>query len=94
MLVLIYHMQNIEHAGTGQKRSLCVAAFFLLSGCTGPALVESTPNAATVRYDAMDGIDAATQLAQRACAAHSKSARLRTTVNFGLSDRYAHFDCV
>ncbi|MGC2204072.1 MAG: hypothetical protein WA633_28505 [Stellaceae bacterium] len=94
MLVVVYHMQKIGHAAAGQKRSLCLAALLLLTGCTGPALVESTPNAVTVRYDAMDGIDAATRLAQRACSAHSKSARLRTTVNFGLSDRYAHFDCI
>ena len=64
------------------------------TACTGPALVESSATAATVRYGSLDGIDEATQLSQRACAAHRKSARLRNTANFGLTDRYAHFDCV
>ena len=36
----------------------------------------------------------ATQLAQKACAVHRKTARLRNTANFGLSERYGHFDCV
>jgi hypothetical protein len=48
----------------------------------------------TLRYGSLDGIDEATQLAQKACAAHGKTARLRHSANFGLSERYAHFDCV
>ena len=64
------------------------------AACSGPALVESSPAAATVRYGSLDGIDGATKIAQRACAAHGKSARLRNTADFGLTDRYAHFDCV
>jgi hypothetical protein len=47
-----------------------------------------------VRYSSMDGIDQATQLAQKACAVHHKIARLRNTANFGLNERYGHFDCV
>jgi hypothetical protein len=42
----------------------------------------------------MDGIDEATQLALKACAIHHKTARLRSTANFGLSERYGHFDCI
>ena len=33
--------------------------------------------------------DEATQTAQKACAAHHKTARLRNTANFGLGERYA-----
>jgi len=73
---------------------LAISLLTAANGCTGPALVESSASAATVRYGSLDGIDDVTQLAQRACAAHRKSARLRNTANFGLTDRYAHFDCV
>jgi hypothetical protein len=65
-----------------------------LVACSGPAVIESSATAVTVRYTSMDGIDEATQLAQRACAVHHKTARLRTTANFGLTERYGHFDCV
>ncbi len=65
-----------------------------LSACSGPAVIESSATAVTVRYRSMDGIDEATQLAQKACAVHHKTARLRTTANFGLAERYGHFDCV
>jgi hypothetical protein len=66
----------------------------LLNACSGPTVVENSPIAVTVRYGAADGLDGASELAQKACAAHHKTARLRTSVNFGLADRYAHFDCV
>src|SRR5437763_541783 len=61
--------------------------------CSGPSAVESSATAGTVRYGSMDGIEEATQLAQKACAVHHKTARLRKTANFGLSERYGHFDC-
>jgi len=65
-----------------------------VAACSGPAIVESSATAVTVRYSSLDGIDEATQLAQKACAVHRKTARLRNTANFGLSERYGHFDCV
>jgi hypothetical protein len=75
---------------------LCLVAPFLLAmaACSGLAIVESSATAVTVRYGSLDGIDEATQLAQKACAAHRKTVRLRNTANFGLSERYAHFDCI
>ena len=75
---------------------LSAVAFLLvaIAACSGPAVVESSETAVTVRYGGMDGIDEATRLAQRACAVHRKTARLRNTANFGLSERYGHFDCV
>jgi hypothetical protein len=76
------------------RLSLVAPLLLVPSGCSGPAIVESSATAVTVRYGTLDGIDEATQLAQKACAVHRKSARLRNTANFGLNDRYAHFDCV
>ena len=71
-------------------------AFILvaMAACAGPAIVESSANAVTIRYGVADGIEGATQLAQKACAVHRKTARLRNTANFGLTDRYGHFDCI
>ena len=74
--------------------SLVAPLFLATNGCTGPAIVESSATAVTVRYGSLEGIDEATQLAQKACAAHGKTARLRNSANFGLNDRYGHFDCV
>jgi hypothetical protein len=76
-------------------RLLLVAPLVLaLAACSGLAIVESSATAVTVRYSSLDGIDEATQLAQKACAVHRKTARLRNTANFGLSERYGHFDCI
>jgi hypothetical protein len=93
MFIAVIHMRKIGRAAARQKRLACLAAL-LLAGCSGSAVVESSATAVTVRYDAVGGIEGATQLAQMACAAHHKSAQLRTTASFGLTDRYAHFDCV
>jgi hypothetical protein len=94
MFVDFCHRAKIERVGIAQKRPACLAALLLLAGCSALGAVESSPDAVTVRYSAIDGIENATQLAQKACAVHHKSARLRNTANFGLTDRYAHFDCV
>ena len=76
-------------------RLCCVGVLSLaLTACSGLAVVESSATAVTVRYGSLDGIDEAARLAQKACAIHRKTARLRNTANFGLSERYAHFDCI
>jgi len=99
-------MGKITRRGIGQQRFglrvlkgifrlALLAGLLALAGCSGPALVESSATAVTVRYDCVvHSIDDATQLAQKACALHHKTARLRNTANFGLSERYGHFDCV
>jgi hypothetical protein len=71
-------------------------AFLVLAvaACSGPAIVESSTTAVTVRYSGVDGIDDATRLAQKACAIHGKTARLRKSANLGLAERYGHFDCI
>jgi hypothetical protein len=75
---------------------LCFVALlsFAITACSGLAVVESSATAVTVRYSSLDGIEEATQLAQKACATHRKTARLRNTANFGLTERYRHFDCI
>jgi hypothetical protein len=94
MINRIDHIPNIRSAGFGQKRLPCTAALLLLAACSSAGVAESSSAAVTVRYTAMDGIAEAKLLAEKACAVHHKAARLRSTANFGLTDRYAHFDCV
>jgi hypothetical protein len=65
-----------------------------MAACSGLAVVENSATAVTVRYSSLDGIEEATQLAQKACATRRKTARLRNTANFGLTERYGHFDCI
>jgi hypothetical protein len=77
------------------QHAVIVACVLGLAACAGPAVVASSAAAVSVRYDSVtSSIEDATQLAEKACALHHKSARLRNTANFGLSERYAHFDCV
>jgi hypothetical protein len=89
----IDHIRRIGRIRVEQKR-LSIGALLLLAGCSGPALVENSTTAVTVRYGSTDGIEEATQLAQKACSVHHKTARLRNIANFGLSERYGHFDCI
>jgi hypothetical protein len=79
---------------TKPSAPLVVSLLLGVAACSGPTVVESSAAAVTVRYGVMDGSEEATQLAQRACARHRKTARLRDTANFGLNERYGHFDCV
>jgi hypothetical protein len=74
--------------------SFVASLVLAMAACSGLAIVESSATAVTVRYSSLEGIDEATQVAQKACAVHRKTARLRTTANFGLSERYGHFDCI
>jgi hypothetical protein len=74
--------------------SVVAALLPVIAACSGLAVVESSAMAVTVRYSSLNGIDEATQVAQKACAVHHKTARLRNTANFGLTERYGHFDCV
>ena len=76
------------------RLSFVALLILAMAACSGTAIVESSATAVTVRYGGMDGIDEATQLAQKACAVYRKTARLRNTANFGLSERYGHFDCI
>ena len=88
------HMAKIGPVRFGQKHGACIAVLIMLAACSGPAVVESSATGVSIRYGAVDGIDEANALAEKICASHHKTARLRNTDNFGLTDRYAHFDCV
>jgi hypothetical protein len=88
------HMARIGLVRFGQKRRACITPLLLLAACSGPAIVESSATAVTIRYGAVDGIDEASALAEKICASHHKAAQLRTTANFGLTDHYAHFNCI
>lgn len=72
---------------------MAAAPALVLAACAGATLVESSAAAVTVRYGGADGVAEATRLAQQACETHHKTARLRTTANFGLTEHYGHFDC-
>ena len=76
--------------------ALLLSGIFALSACTAtPTVVENSAAAVTVRYDGIvNNIDDATQVAQRACAAHDKIARLRNVSDQGLGQRFGHFNCV
>jgi hypothetical protein len=76
-------------------RKLLPVVFFAaaINACSGLAVVEGSAAAVTVRY----GIDQekdAMQLAQQLCGIRQKTARLRNSANFGLTERYGHFDCI
>jgi hypothetical protein len=79
---------------TALRLAAVVCPLAALFACTGAAVVEGSATAVTVRYTSLEGIEAASRIAQKACAVHHKTARLRNTAEFGLSERYAHFDCV
>jgi hypothetical protein len=76
---------------------LMLAGAVGLAGCSGPTITEDTPTAVTVRYDGIvSRLADATALAERTCARHGKTARLRRTTNekHYLAERFAHFECV
>jgi hypothetical protein len=73
-----------------------LTALLMLTACDAVQIVERSDTHVSVRYDGvMNGLDQATQLAQKACAAHGKTAQLRKTYYEGLGagERFAFFDC-
>jgi hypothetical protein len=80
----------------GLARSpLWLAVLVGLCGCSQARIVENTPTAASVRYDGVvETLEDATAAAQQACAAHGKTAHLRTIDMIATIERFAHFDCV
>src|SRR5689334_22654582 len=61
------------------RLSVVAPLILAMSACSGTAIVESSAGAVTVRYSSLNGIDEATQIAQKACAVHRKTACLRNT---------------
>jgi len=107
-----YHKQYIQHPGPPQKcrgrrarlrktpvarRAIWLLGLVLLAGCDPVQVVEGDETHVSIRYDGIaNGLDEATQLAQKACAEHGRTAKLRRTYHEGLGvgERFAFFDCV
>ena len=82
-------------------RAVWLAGLTMLAGilvaCDPVQIVEGSDTHVSIRYDGVtNGLDEATQLAQKACAEHGRTARLRRTYHEGLGvgERFAFFDCV
>ena len=68
-----------------------------LGACTAtpPTVVENSATSVAVRYDGIvNKIDDAKQVAQKACAAKDKVARLRKVDDQGLGQHFGYFDCI
>jgi hypothetical protein len=112
MMKLAYHKLDIRHALRRQKRNgararlrvtpiaaraASVTVLLLLAACDPVQVIEGSDSHVSVRYDGvMNGLDQATELATKACAAHGRTAKLRKTYQEGLGvgERFAFFDCV
>ena len=72
------------------------AGLLALTACTAtPTIVENSATEVAVRYDGIvNKLDDARQVAQRACAARNKVARLRKVDDQGLGQHFGYFDCV
>jgi hypothetical protein len=67
-----------------------------LAACDAVQIVENADTHVSVRYDGiMNGLDQATELAKKACAAHGRTAKLQKVYYEGLGagERFAFFDC-
>jgi hypothetical protein len=68
----------------------------MVAACSDmPEVVENSLTAVTVRYNGIaSNIEDATQVAQKVCANHGKTARLRKVNDGGIGRHFGHFDCV
>ena len=73
-----------------------LSSLLALVACTAtPTIVENTATEVAVRYDGVvNKIDDAKQMAERACAAKDKIARLRKVDDEGLGQHFGYFDCI
>ncbi len=111
-MIHTYHKQYVLQADRGQKRNtggprlrarltagqaVLLVGLLQLAACDAVQIVESADTHVSVRYDGiMNGLDQATELATRACAAHGRTAKLQKVYYEGLGagERFAFFDCV
>ena len=87
--------------GRSANRAVWLVGLTMLAGilvaCDPVQIVEGSDTHVSIRYDGVtNGLDEATQLAQKACAEHGRTARLRRTFHegLGIGERFAFFDCV
>jgi len=66
-----------------------------LGACSSMKVVDDTPESVSIRYDGVvSSLDDATAEANRLCAAHGKTAKLRETDRKAALESYAHYYCV
>jgi hypothetical protein len=73
------------------------ASILLISGaCTNtPTVVRNTDAEVAVRYDGIvNSLDDAKQMAEKACTARNKTAKLRRVSDQGLGLHYGYFECI
>ena len=77
-------------------RVALLSGLLALAACTAtPTIVENSPAEVAVRYDGIvNKIDDAKQMAERACAAKDKIARLRKVDDEGLGQHFGYIDCI
>jgi hypothetical protein len=87
--------------GRSAGRAVWLASLTMLAGilvaCDPVQIVEGSDTHVSIRYDGVtNGLNEATQLAQKVCAEHGRAARLRRTYyeGLGVGERFAFFDCV
>jgi hypothetical protein len=78
------------------RRIALLLGLLAVTACSGTTeVVENSPTAVTVKYGGFGtDIEDATQLAQKVCASHGKTARLRKVNDEGIGRHFGHFDCV
>ena len=78
------------------RRIALFSALLAVTACSGTTeVVEASPSAVTVKYGGLGtDVDDATQVAQKVCASHGKTARLRKVNDEGIGRHFGHFDCV
>jgi hypothetical protein len=77
-------------------RIALLSGLLALVACTStPTIVENTATEVAVRYDGIvNNIDDAKQVAQKACAAYDRIAKLRKVDDEGLGQHFGYFNCI
>jgi hypothetical protein len=78
------------------RRIALLSGMLAVTECSGTTeVVENSPTAVTVKFGGLGtDIDDATRVAEKACASHGKTARLRKVNDEGFGRHFGHFDCV
>ena len=78
------------------RRIALLCGLLAVTACSGTTeVVENSPTAVTVKFGGFGtDIDDAKQVAEKVCASHGKTARLRQVNDEGIGRHFGHFDCV
>ena len=79
-----------------ERSPAALLVLLALSACTNtPTVVRNTDSEVAIRYDGIvNSFDDAKQMAEKACVARNKTARLRRVSDQGLGQHYGYFECV